>query len=57
MLKKKAVEKPIKASANRTTCWPTFGPTSAGQHVCLVCFGHEHVGEERNEGKMYFLKN
>ena len=25
---------------------PTFRPTSA------ACFGHEHVGEGKNEGKM-----
>ena len=23
----------VKAGANRTTCWPTFRPTSADQHV------------------------
>ena len=38
----------VKAAANRTTCWPTFQPTSADkhvvQHVCPVFFGQEHVG-------------
>ena len=42
----------LKAGANRTTCWLTFRPTSANQHVGPVCFGHEHVGEGKNEGKM-----
>ena len=32
--------------------WPTFRPTSADQHVGPVFFGHEHVGEGKNEGKM-----
>ena len=42
----------VKAGANRTTCWPTFRPTSADQHVGSVCFGHKHVGEGKNQEKM-----
>ena len=51
MMNGKIDDKVLFLKAGRT-CWPTFRPTSADQHVGPVCFRHEHVGEEKNEDKM-----